>query len=95
MKMPPAKAKLPPPDGWEERTYYIVEASFSVGNPIHQYIFFTGFLQDGKPGGYNQFCSGSSDTFYSYGHAYYLKPIHKLAADDYVGVVTLDGEYKL
>lgn len=47
------KGIIPPDGGWEERSWYLVEVSYFKGNPIHQSLFFTGFLQEGQPGGYN------------------------------------------
>ena len=59
---------IEPEGGWLERRYYIVYAAFSAFNPIHRYIFFTGFLDSsGRPNGYNQFFGGEnsiSDTYY-------------------------------
>jgi hypothetical protein len=29
---------------WEERTYYVVDASFNENNPTYRAIFYSGFL---------------------------------------------------
>lgn len=89
MKMPPQKKTiLAPQEGWAERAYYIVEASFSKRNPIHRYIFYTGFLSvaseyttEGKPAGYNQFFMRSCEYVSIY-DAYYLKPLTLFGYDD-------------
>ncbi len=51
---------LPPEGGWLEHTWYVVNVSFRAGNPIHRSLFFSGFLNGGKPadkipGGYSGF----------------------------------------
>lgn len=48
---------IPPEDGWKERAVYHVEASFDPSNPIHGYLFYSGYLNGPKrtPGGYNEF----------------------------------------
>lgn len=57
LAMPPEERTVKPPRGdWRERTYYVVRVSFNKGNPIHEAIFYTGFLNGpgGGPGAYNQ-----------------------------------------
>ena len=53
---PKERTIIPPISGWKERTYYKVLVSFHKGNPIHQAIFYTGFLngRNGGPGGYSK-----------------------------------------
>ncbi len=80
--MPPKKRTIIIPiDGWIEQAYYLVEASFNVANPVHRYIFFTGFLNGRKdtPGGYNEFFRTEGMT---YGNAHYLKPLYLWAIED-------------
>lgn len=105
--MPPKEKSISAPKGgWKEQAYYIVEASFASTNPIHRYIFFTGFLNGGKwkpgvekpqlgiPGGYNQFLNIEDGATIK--DAYYLLPVHLLAIDELSGgVSTIDGRYSL
>ena len=51
-----------PDEGWEAQTYYVVEAAFSSGNTIKKYVFYSGFISDGLPGGYNCLFSHYSDN---------------------------------
>lgn len=69
---------IPPKEGWEERTYYIVEVAYSKGNLIHKTIFYSGFLSSGKPSGYNCILSPTNDGKYNINDLYYLKVIRKL-----------------
>lgn len=79
--MPPDKHTIiPPADGWEDSTYYVVEASMSRLNPIHKYIFFSGFCTDGQPSGYNEIFGCSEKTTISDVH--YLKVIRKIDMSD-------------
>lgn len=76
MNMPPAeKTIIPPENGWKEQSYYIVEASFSESNPVHRYIFFTGFLngKDLTPGGYSEFYGTEGEPYKT---VYYLKALN-------------------
>lgn len=47
------KGVFPPKEGWEENTWYLVEVSYFEGNPVHKSLFYTGFLHEGRPNGYN------------------------------------------
>lgn len=76
----PAKCEIQRPrGGWEERCYYLVDVSYGPSNPIHRAIFFTGFLDDGEPGGYSNLW-GSYDYPIPFNsvEVYYLKPIRLL-----------------
>ena len=46
---------IPPENGWIENTWYLCEVSYKEGNPVHETLFYTGFLngKDKSPGGYN------------------------------------------
>ncbi len=68
--------KLSPVGGWKERTYYSVMAAFTPNNPFHVYVFYSGFLQDGEPCGYNEFCCYEDKI--EYVDAYVLLPIKEL-----------------
>jgi hypothetical protein len=62
---------------WEEQTYYIVDVAFSSHNPIHRTILFTGFLYNGKPGGYNGFLSTTSGPL-EFRDAFFVNVIQKI-----------------
>ena len=86
--MPPKERTIiPPVDGWRPLTYYIVEAAFSTTNPMHDYIFFTGFLngRDNTPGGYNHF--DNTDDYLEIRQAHYLKVKDELATKTPEGIV--------
>jgi hypothetical protein len=70
----------PPEGGWKEQCYYLVDVSYSSGNPVHRAIFFTGFLHsDGNPGGYsNLWGSYDAPVFYSPFAVYYMKALRQL-----------------
>lgn len=77
---------VPPSDGWEAHSWYLVEVAFTAGNPIHRSLFFTGFL-NGKyktPGGYNQLVplntpGGENSEIH---HTFYIKAIRKLFSSE-------------
>jgi len=68
-----------PEGGWEESTWYLVEVAYSRYNIIHRALFFSGFLHEGEPTGYNQFVSaGYENELLTYDQACYLKVIRKV-----------------
>jgi len=79
--MPPEKRTIIKPDGgWKPQTYYVVEAAFTHSNPIHRYIFFSGFINSkGDPSGYNEIY-GTEGASYSSVH--YIKAVDILAYED-------------
>lgn len=92
LDLPPRKEIIEPKQGWRENSYYAVEASFSSTNPIHRYIFYTGFLngKDGGPGGYNIFLSSSNvDGIYTISDVYYLRPLSCFGYDKLLKGFTL------
>ena len=87
MRMPPKLKEIyHPAEGWVEHAYYVVEASFNNNNPVWNYIYFTGFLRDGIPSGYNQIVSKSDDIL-KYTDAHYLKPLSLVARENDYGVL--------
>jgi hypothetical protein len=68
----------PPLGGWKEQTLYLVEVSFRPNNPVHQSTFYTGFLNDGKPAGYNEIHSPGMRDVYSISDVYYMRVIREL-----------------
>lgn len=64
-----------PDGGWEQQTHYVVEAAYSAVNTIKHYVFYSGFINNGKPSSYScTFSKGSVD----YSDIYYLKALHKI-----------------
>lgn len=72
---------IPPAEGWESDTYYIVEVAFSGNNVIFRVIFYSGFVRDGKPCGYNGLLSTKLDDKPEISELYYLKVLEKLDLD--------------
>jgi len=80
---------IPPKEGWQEHTWYLVEVAYNRHNPVHLSLFFSGFLNErGRtPGGYNGLqplnYAGSSD-----GEAtqitgvFYLKVLKKVISQE-------------
>ena len=62
--------------GWEEREYYLVDVAFSEFNVIHRTIFYTGFLNNRVPAGYNQFWF--QEDIMNLSKAYFVKAIAKI-----------------
>ncbi len=44
---------IPPEEGWKENSYYVVDIARSINNVIHRAIFYTGFIYNKEPWGYN------------------------------------------
>jgi hypothetical protein len=78
---------LPPKDGWQPNTVYLVEVAMHESNPIHRALFYSGFLngkgEDGEwPGGYNNVISPvSPQEPVQISKVRYLKVIEVLADD--------------
>ena len=64
---------------FEEQSYYVVEIAMGANNPIHQDIFYTGFLngKNESPGGYNKFFHAECEIK----DVYYLNVIRKINSD--------------
>lgn len=80
MQLQPKKEIIPPKDGWKESTHYIVDVSYSSGNPVHRSIFYTGFLDNGRPCGYNVIFNPTSDLSHI-GEVHYMKAIRVIEMD--------------
>ena len=52
---------IEPENGWKEKTYYLAMVSLRPGNPEHEVIFFSGFLNGRDPYDkrYRKFMSGN------------------------------------
>ena len=70
---------IAPKGGWDAQTHYIVDAAFTSGNPIKRYVFYSGFISDGLPSGYNCLFSHSTvNDKPSLFNMYYLKAIKRI-----------------
>jgi hypothetical protein len=79
---PSAKTVIPPPNGWEDQTYYVVEVAHRTTNPIHRAILYVGFIPN-KPhnplaGGYTTLWSATYGQEYNPMKLHYLKFISKI-----------------
>lgn len=75
-----------PPKGWEEETWYLVNVAYSSCNVIHRAFFFTGFLTDGEPAGYNQIVNPGYDENKQFREAFYLKPVMRISSEYELGM---------
>lgn len=69
---------FPPEGGWKAQTVYLVEASFNEYNPIHGYLFFTGFLTGGQPAGYNELHQPGMGEYHSIDEVFYMRAIREV-----------------
>lgn len=70
---------IPPEEGWKPFAIYLVEVSWSGGNPIHEAILHTGFLENGLPRGpHSLVWVNNYDSPHSFGAAYYLRVVKLL-----------------
>ena len=72
---------IPPKGGWKASTYYIVEVAFSSCNVIFKTLYYSGFLSDGKPSGYNGILSTKLEDLQNLNDTYYLKVVEELDID--------------
>lgn len=77
---PDQRTIIPPEGGWKPSTYYIVEVAFNRNNPIHRSIFYSGFLNNGSPAGYNSIWNPSYDEQHDIDTVHYMKAIKEVAA---------------
>lgn len=73
-----------PKDGLKPHTWYIVNVSFSAGNPKHKALFYTGFLngKNNMPGGYSGFQalnSAHDEDRYTLGNARFVNFLDEIA----------------
>ncbi len=48
---------VPPPGGWKNQTYYVIDISWSSSNPAYRAILYVGFVPSSKE------CAGSRSRF--------------------------------
>ena len=63
-----------PKSGWKPKTYYIV-------NVIHKALFYSGFLTNAKPCGYNRIINPKYEENCDINKAYYLEVVEELDID--------------
>ncbi len=85
-----------PSTGWKADTYYLVDAAFNKHNPVHRSIFYSGFLRDGKPDGYNTVFNATYDGYHNneIDGLYYIRVIKELYCDDVHEFNDADSEIK-
>ncbi len=77
-KLVKEKQIIPPNGGFKENAYYLVWVSFSSGNPVHKCIFFTGFLDEGYPAGYNALFNPTYEYNSQISEVHYMKAIREI-----------------
>ena len=70
-----------PEGGWKKRTYYKVLVKLSKSNVEHTSIFFSGYLHNGKPSGYNKLFNPSYDRHYEFCDIYAMRVQQELFTD--------------
>ena len=79
----PTKAEIiAPSDGWKPKTYYKVMTAFSENNPIHESIFYSGFLHEGEPAGYSQVWNPTYDNAIPTEGIFHMEVICELVCTD-------------
>lgn len=77
-----------PKGGWKANTWYLVEMSMNANNPVFFGMFFSGFLNKGKPAGYHgAFPIYTPDHAINLREIYYLKVVKKVFANSEVGQI--------
>jgi len=74
-------SKSAPADGWKPQTYYVVEVQWSVGNPAHRAILYTGFwnARCNEPGSLSVVFNASYDRGKAYpGDLYSVRVISEI-----------------
>ena len=85
MGLPVVESIIPPLNGWEERTFYLVEIAWTKHNPIHKALFYTGFLHGDEPGNYaGTFNPTYEPEFFPWRsrRPYYMKVIKRVVHED-------------
>ena len=82
------KQIIPPVEGWEEHTLYLVEVAFNDQNPVHLAFLEIGFLNgpDGGPGGYCEIWCNNYGSAGSLADAHFLRVVKKLHSRDSIWV---------
>lgn len=79
---PPSKTLIPPPKGWKEQTYYVVDIAVSKSNPIHRAILYVGFLNGPKDqplrGGYTSLLRAMYDEVFDPNRLHYLRVVSEI-----------------
>jgi len=75
------KRIIPLPEGWKERTLYLVDVSYRPSNPIHRSVFYTGFLHNGNPCGYNEVHAPGMKGHVDLNEVYYMVVIKEICSE--------------
>jgi hypothetical protein len=76
------KAIIPPTNGWKPQSYYKVKVSLNANNPIHESIFYSGFLHEGEPAGYSQVWNPTYDNAIPTEGIFHMEVICELVCTD-------------
>ena len=82
---------IPLAEGWLEKSYYVVDIAVKQGSVIHKAIFYTGFLHNGEPWGYNSIgVFNQDDTIRCLQDLFYCRAVKLIGKlEDYkIGEVT-------
>lgn len=88
--LPSKREIIGPEEGWEAQTYYLVKVAYSSGNPIHHCFFYSGFVREGKPSGYNQVWHPSSEGLNKLSDVYYMKVVKKIGKEGNSEIILYD-----
>ncbi len=65
--------------GWKADTLYLVDVSYSSGNPVHKAFLHVGFLnKDGTPGSYSEIWCNTYEHSHRFSEAHYLRALKVL-----------------
>lgn len=67
---------IPPKKGWKKQTYYVVKVAVTHNNPIFMGIYYSGFISNGRPAGYNKLIS--IDDKYTLDDLYFLEVVREI-----------------
>ncbi len=77
--LPETKQIIPPVEGWEADTLYLVKVSYNAQNPVHEAFLHIGFLnKDNQPGSYSEIWANDYEEAEAYSRAIYLRVVKKL-----------------
>lgn len=80
-RMPPKiPLVIPPRNGWQRHTHYIVDVSMNEWNPIHKRILYVGFLNGSNPlnGNYTGLLLAPGDDFVDMKDIHFIQAIRKI-----------------
>ena len=69
---------IPPAEGWQEHTLYLVDVAYRPTNLTHKAFFHVGFLSNGQPAAYSEIWCNTYDHAYKFRDAWYLRAVRVL-----------------